>query len=58
MPISRGLDDWMSSTAARRRTKAALAWSIALTVALYFIPFGQLLAYPYGPGGATQSAAL
>jgi hypothetical protein len=36
----------MSSTAARRRTKAALAWSIALTVALYLVPFGQLLAYP------------
>jgi len=45
-PLSRGLEDWMSSTAARRRTKAALAWSIALTVALYLVPFGQLLAYP------------
>jgi hypothetical protein len=45
-PLSPGLDDWMSSTAARRRTKAALAWSIVLTVALYFVPFGQLLAYP------------
>jgi hypothetical protein len=45
-PTSRALDDWMASTAARRRTKAALAWSIALTVALYLVPFGQLLAYP------------
>jgi hypothetical protein len=45
-PISADLDDWMSDIAARRRTKAALAWSIVLTVALYFVPFGQLLAYP------------
>ena len=45
-PTSRALDDWMASTTARRRTKAALAWSIALTVALYLVPFGQLLAYP------------
>jgi len=45
-PTSRALEDWMASTAARRRTKAALAWSIALTVALYLVPFGQLLAYP------------
>jgi hypothetical protein len=36
----------MVDTAARRRTKAALAWSIVLTVALYFVPFGQLLGYP------------
>lgn len=42
----RALEDWMASTAARRRTKAALAWSIALTVALYLVPFGELLAYP------------
>jgi hypothetical protein len=40
------LEDWMADTAARRRTKAALAWSIVLTVALYFVPFGQLLGYP------------
>ncbi len=45
-PTSRALDDWMSSIAARRRTKAALAWSIVLTVALYLVPFGELLAYP------------
>jgi Peptidase M50B-like len=45
-PLSPALEDWMTSTAARRRTKAALAWSIALTVALYLVPFGQLLAYP------------
>lgn len=45
-PLSQGLEDWMASTTARRRTKAALAWSIALTVALYLIPFGELLGYP------------
>jgi hypothetical protein len=45
-PTSRALDGWMSSIAARRRTKIALAWSIALTLALYLVPFGQLLAYP------------
>jgi hypothetical protein len=45
-PLSPALVDWMASTAARRRTKAALAWSIALTLALYFVPFGQLLGYP------------
>lgn len=44
--MSPRLEDWMASTAARRRTKAALAWSIVLTVALYFVPFGQLLGYP------------
>ena len=45
-PTSRALDGWMASIAARRRTKAALVWSIALTLALYLVPFGQLLAYP------------
>lgn len=44
--MSRRLDDWMKSEAARRRTKAALVWSIVLTVALYFVPFGQLIGYP------------
>src|SRR5690606_32428044 len=40
------LDDWMTNAAARRRTKAALVWSIVLTVALYLVPFGQLIGYP------------
>jgi Peptidase M50B-like len=44
--MSPRVEDWMASTVARRRTKAALAWSIALTVALYLVPFGQLLGYP------------
>ena len=30
--------DWMTNAAAQRRTKMALMWSIALTVALYFVP--------------------
>lgn len=44
--MTQRLDDWMASTALRRRTKAALAWSIALTLLLYVVPFGQLLGYP------------
>ncbi|MCX4240895.1 M50 family metallopeptidase [Paraliomyxa miuraensis] len=43
---TRGLEDWMKSEAARRRTKAALVWSIVLTALLYSIPFGQLIGYP------------
>lgn len=43
---TRGLEDWMKGEAARRRTKAALVWSIVLTVALYLVPFGQLIGYP------------
>lgn len=42
----KSLDDWMTNATARRRTKAALVWSIVLTVALYLVPFGQLIGYP------------
>lgn len=45
-PTSRALDDWMASSAARHRTKAALVWSIVLTVALYLVPLGELVGYP------------
>ncbi len=38
--------DWLEDAAARRRAARALKWSIGLTLALYLIPFGALLAYP------------
>jgi hypothetical protein len=38
--------DWLENAAARRRARAALLWSVGLTLALYVIPFGNLLAYP------------
>ncbi len=40
------IEEWMTNEVARRRTKSALIWSIVLTVALYLVPMGQLLAYP------------
>ncbi|MBK6922460.1 MAG: M50 family metallopeptidase [Deltaproteobacteria bacterium] len=43
---SRQLSDWLEDAAARRRARAALKWSVVLTLALYLIPFGALLAYP------------
>jgi hypothetical protein len=38
--------DWLENAAKRRRARQALLWSVGLTIALYLIPFGQLLAYP------------
>jgi hypothetical protein len=38
--------DWLESSAKRRRARQALLWSVGLTIALYIVPFGQLLAYP------------
>ena len=38
--------DWLENAATRRRARQALLWSVGLTLALYLIPFGQLLAYP------------
>src|SRR5690349_11809791 len=38
--------DWLENAAKRRRARQALLWSVGLTLALYLIPFGQLLAYP------------
>ncbi len=38
--------DWLENAAIRRRARAAIKWSIALTVALYLIPYGSLVAYP------------
>lgn len=38
--------DWQQSATARRRAASALKWSIGVTLALYLIPFGALLAYP------------
>ncbi len=40
------LDKWLENRAQRRRAKQALMISIALTVVLYVIPFGRVLAYP------------
>ncbi len=44
--MTQRIEAWMASTAARRRTKAALIWSIVLTLVLYVVPFGQLIGYP------------
>ncbi len=44
--MSPRLEDWMTTTAARRRTRAALTWSVVLTLLLFFVPFGQFLGYP------------
>lgn len=38
--------DWLENAATRRRARTALKWSIAITIGLYLIPFGSLLAYP------------
>ncbi len=38
--------DWLEDAATRRRARAALKWSVVLTLALYLVPFGALLAYP------------
>jgi len=44
--MSPRIDEWMTNEVARRRTKAALVWSIVLTLALYVVPFGQIIGYP------------
>lgn len=38
--------DWLEHSAHRRRARQALLWSVGLTLLLYVVPFGQLLAYP------------
>jgi hypothetical protein len=38
--------DWLENSRTRRRARQALLWSVGLTVALYLIPFGELLGYP------------
>lgn len=38
--------DWLENSRTRRRARQALLWSVGLTLALYLIPFGQLVAYP------------
>lgn len=40
------LDTWLQSRAHRRRAKKALYISVALTLLLYVIPFGNFIAYP------------
>ncbi|MCA9706752.1 MAG: M50 family metallopeptidase [Myxococcales bacterium] len=40
------IDSWLTDEVARRRTKAALVWSIVLTAGLYLLPFGGLVGYP------------
>ena len=40
------LDTWLQSRAHRRKAKKALYVSVALTLLLYVIPFGNFIAYP------------
>lgn len=44
--MSAPLDSWLTDEVARRRTRAALIWSITLTVGLYLMPYGGLVGYP------------